>query len=168
MKVKNLYVYTFVFMVTMLFIPTAFAQDTTVGESFSKTVQSFVIELLMIAAPPFLLALLGYGVQFIHKQVDFVKAKLSSEQLFLVESIVSIAVKKAEQEGLIGAISAAGQAKKAYALAFVQDALRKRGLGMLADNVDELAGVIESAINDGIHKNWKESTLTIEGIIPES
>lgn len=168
MHYKNWYVTTFFVMIMTLFVflPTVTAQDSSIQASFSQTVQNIVIDILSIAVPIIVTTLLGYAVQFVRKQVDLIRMRLSAEHLYLMDSIVAIAVKNAEQAGLLGEISKAGKAKKMYAIEFVQTALRRRGLGLLADNVDEIAALIEAAVNDGLNKpyNPEESALSVAQI----
>lgn len=84
-------------------------------------------------------------VVFAVRQVDkLLRAKTTNEQYQTVVSVVGNAVLAAEQY----LMSADGQAKKVYALAWASDFLTAKGLPVTQEQLDAL---IESAVYEHLH-----------------
>jgi len=123
----------------------------------------FLQSFLVVAVPP--LAYMVY--QFIKSQLKLVRSRLSSEQLFLLEAIGSIAIKSAEQAGINKFIEDTAYEKKKYAVKAMQDLLRSRGLEILADNVSVISDIIEAGIRDGVQKG-QETTFVQALSVPRA
>ena len=120
--------------------------ENTILEAIQVVVGNLVMSLLTILFP----ILVTYVIGWFKSQYDLIRSHVKVEHLALLDYFVEVAVKSAEQVGLVDMIENTGEAKKQYAIDYLQSALRARGLNYLADNVDELSAAIESAINDGI------------------
>lgn len=97
-------------------------------------------------------------IGFFEDQVQLVRSKLTSEQLAILDLVVTRAVQAAEQSSEIGLILKEGQAKKEYALKIVQDELDR--LGVPFDLVDAEHRV-EAAINQGL-ESQKPAVALVE------
>lgn len=115
-------------------------------------IQNFIVLIIFVAIGAAVPALAFAAWQFVNAKITEVKAGLSLEQLQLLDNLINMAVQAAQQAGLAGLISNLGSEKKIEAIRIVQDALRSRGLDVLADNVGEIAARIEAAILLEIHK----------------
>lgn len=94
--------------------------------------------LLIVALPILIVA----GVYWLRQKALEIKGKMNKDQLAMIESLGSLAVRAAEQAGLAKQI-AGGAAKKEYAIKVAQDYLN--GLGVKVD-VRAIANVIESEV----------------------
>lgn len=88
-------------------------------------------------------------IGFFEDQVQLVRSKLTSEQLAILDLVVTRAVQAAEQSAEIGLILKEGKTKKEYALKIVQDELDR--LGVPFDLVDA-EHRIEAAINQALEQ----------------
>lgn len=120
--------------------------ENTLLEAVQIVIGNLVMSILTIMFP----ILVGFVISWVKAQYDLVRSHIKVEHLALLDYFVEVAVKSAEQVGILEMIANTGEAKKQFAIEYLQTALRSRGLHYLADNVDELSAAIESAINDGI------------------
>lgn len=128
---------------------------------FTPELQKFITEIavqLLIVALPVVVTQTFLVLRQLAKSI---RARLSTEQVFLLESLAAIGVRAAEQSGLNGSLQNIGQEKREYAVAFVKKALESRGLKDI--NVDEIEAAIEAAIRLGL-QNANEDTPT-EGVV---
>lgn len=100
-----------------------------------KFVESFVVALVPILVPLLAAWLLPKAIM----AWKGLKSKLDSDDIYLIESIAGVAVKAAEQAKLSGFI----QDKKTYAMEFVEDWLKARGVKLDLKLIDS---TIEAAV----------------------
>ena len=102
---------------------------------------SILIQLMIALAIPVLVAVL---VPWIIQRYRETKQRLGAEQVSMLESGISMAVRAAEQAGLTGQIKAIGAEKKAFALASAQNYVNRLGLKI---NVEEVSDLLEAEVN---------------------
>ncbi len=107
-----------------------------------------VIELLLPV-------LLGYAVVWVNAQIKAAKAKMSNDQLTLVQNLIKSFVLAAEQSGLAGQLRNIGSEKKAFVLQLIKNELEARHIEI---DVDTLDAMIEAAVNDAFGKVETVST----------
>ena len=101
--------------------------------------QDFGLQLLqgvLIAAVPIVV---GFVAQWLRSQVALQKAKLSAQQISIINQIVSIAINAAEQLGLAEAIDD----RKDYALAYAQEYLNLHNIKL---DINLISVAIEAAV----------------------
>lgn len=131
-------------------------------------VQTFITQLLVVSISTLLPILVAYVIGYIRAKKNEFLARLSQEQVMLLESVVNIAVRAAEQSGLAGYIENTAQQKLEYAEAYVQTYLKNAGWGGI--DVALIRGAIEAAIKSG----WEQGgglygvTETTLGVNKES
>lgn len=124
---------------------------TTVTETApSNTVQSFLAVLSGMLIDVIVPILAGLAVMLFYRAMEWVRSMMSAEQEQVVSALVRMVVQAAEQTGLNDEIANTGEAKKQFAITTLQEALRARGLGTIADSIPELEARIEAAINQEV------------------
>lgn len=111
-------------------------------------VQLFVSYLIREAIVALVPVFISFLVLLARKAKQFLEARLTEKQLSTIETLSIIAVRAAEQSGLIGLIENTAHAKKQYAVSFMQRALEVRGITKI--DVDEISDWIEAAIRQGL------------------
>lgn len=114
----------------------------------TDALQLFILEILKALIPIVVPALTAMLIALAYQAARWVRSKFKTEQLAQIDVLVGIAVKAAEQSGLIGTIVNEASAKKAWALAEAQRLLDERGLKGIS--VTTLSTMIEAAIRDGV------------------
>ncbi len=112
---------------------------------FGPIIQSLLITLIQVLLPIALAAL----VAFINARIKEVRASKDGVQFDTAVAIIERLVLAAEQNGMIGAIENAAEAKKKYVLDLAEAELAKRGIVMDLDAVDAL---IEAQVNEAFGK----------------
>lgn len=123
--------------------------------------QDFAALLLQAAitiAAPIFAALAFKGYKWFS---NWVAERLDDRYEAILNSLVGVVVRAAEQSGVAGIIRDTGAAKKDYAIKTLQALLRARGLDVLADNVPELSARIEEAVLLGLQN--PDDYIAIEG-----
>ncbi len=103
--------------------------------------QSLLVTLIEVLLP----IALGALVAFINVKIKEAHASKYGYQLDTAISIIERLVLAAEQNGMIGAIEDAAEAKKKYVLDMAEAELAKRGINMDLDTIDAL---IEAQVNE--------------------
>lgn len=116
------------------------------SEALQVFAMQFLQSIIEIAVP----ILTTAAIALLYQAARFVRSKLKAEQLAQIDALVAVAVKAAEQSGLIGAISNVAADKKAWAIQEAQRLLNERGLKGIS--VATLDSMIEAQIRDGVHK----------------
>lgn len=96
---------------------------------------------------PFLLFFL---IQWVMRQVDYVKAKLTTEQRQFVETMAMSLVLAAEQVGLKDELLTAGEEKKQWVLTRLEASLKE-------NNIYMDLGALSDAVESAVHKAFKLS-----------
>ena len=105
--------------------------------------------LLLLAVPPLAAAAVAYVVKAaVEAWNEFRSA--NQEVAYAVEKAVDIAVKAAEQTGLIGEVKVKGADKKRYAIAVAETWLKAQGI-----KVDAFA--LSAAIEAAVFENFPKS-----------
>lgn len=104
-----------------------------------QVIQQVLETLIQVLLP----LVLGYAVVAIRQWVSAGKAKLSREQLEFASIMAREIVQAAEQSGLSGAIAAAGQEKKEWAITQLDGLLNAQGIDL---DLEALSALIESAV----------------------
>jgi hypothetical protein len=107
-----------------------------------KFIESFVVALVPILVPLLAAWLLPKAIG----AWKGLKSKLDSDDIYLIESIAGVAVKAAEQAKLSGFI----QDKKTYAMEFVEDWLKARGVKLDLKLIDS---AIEAAVLEEFNRD---------------
>lgn len=116
----------------------------------SDALQVFVMEFLKSMIVVVVPVLTTAAIALVYQAARYVRSKLKAEQLAQIDALVAIAVKAAEQSGIIHVIADETKVKKAWALSEAQRLLDERGLKGIS--VATLDSMIEAAIRDGVHK----------------
>ena len=117
-------------------------------------IQHFIFEIVMSLVVAIIVPFLAMQLAKIARDVvAYVKNHTDKQTEVMLETIIGIAVRAAEQAGVDRLIKEGYSDKKSYAISVVQAYLRARGLGTLADNVEELAARIEEAILLGLQES---------------
>ena len=98
----------------------------------------FANALLLIAFP----ILIGYVIWWLRSRIDELKQDLSSDQLKIIESVGSLAVRAAEQAGLTGVLRG-GSAKKSYAVEAAQRYFDRLDIKI---DVESIAALVEAEV----------------------
>lgn len=131
--------------------------------------QSFFVLLLQAAIGITVPILAALAVRGVEAAVRLIRTKLSAEQQKVLDELVGVAVRAAEQSGLKDLIVNTGSEKKSYALGALQELLRQRGLGYLADNTTALEAMIEEAVLLGVQNPEKyldAQPIAVPGQLP--
>jgi len=109
----------------------------------------FIVNLLIAlvtVATPFVLA---QFTLLLRRWQQLYAAQVTLEQDLIIRSIVTLAVRAAEQSGIAGLIADEATNKKAWATLQAQDWLSERGIVV---DLNSISGQIEAAINEEVHK----------------
>ncbi len=122
-----------------------------------QTLQIFVNQLVLLTVQALFPVLVTLVVGLVYRLYQNARSRLSAEQLQALEILVSIFVKAAEQADLKQGLLKLGEEKKAWVIEQVQRELNARGwTGITADLI---AGAIEAAVRDGVHRGWPAPAL---------
>jgi len=112
---------------------------------FNEFVSVFAQKFLEIVLPVLATLLAGLVVAFITKVINEIKAKLTDQQLFYINTAVNTAILAAEQVNLKGELID----KKEYALSVAEAWLAEKGIKV---DLHVLADLIEAAVYEKF--NW--------------
>lgn len=105
-----------------------------------ELIQVILETVLAIALP----ILIGYAVMWLRAKQKEIMAGLTTEQRYMLENAVDMAVRAAKQSGLAGYIKNEGRIKKRFAIDAAERYLRSMGLGGL--DLDVLSDMIEAEV----------------------
>lgn len=114
-------------------------------------VLSHLIEIVVALVASAVLALLYRGYQW-------VRSNVASNQIDLAQKIIVELANAAEKMGLNEAIMKEGASKREYVISMAARQLRAYGLNKLADNVPMLVALLESSLNQALHKSYPPIT----------
>lgn len=114
--------------------------------------------ILVIAIQMLLPVVLGFSVVWIKAQWEKVKLQIGVEEYAFAESLVRQFVLAAEQAGLIGMITDAGEEKKKMVIAMLEAELAKHNIALDVDVIDAL---IESIVYQEF--GWQKAVEKLEG-----
>ncbi len=98
----------------------------------------FANALLLIAFP----ILIGYVIWWLRSRIDELKQDFNGDQLKIIESVGSLAVRAAEQAGLTGVLHG-GSAKKSYAVEAAQRYFDRLDIDL---DVEPIAALVEAEV----------------------
>ena len=98
----------------------------------------FANALLLIAFP----ILIGYVIWWLRSRIDELKQDFNGDQLKIIESVGSLAVRAAEQAGLTGVLHG-GSAKKSYAVEAAQRYFDRLDIKI---DVESIAALVEAEV----------------------
>ena len=121
-------------------------------DALKITIESLLIQIIQVIVIAVVPIIALQITKWLQSQNNLIRSKMSYEQVLLLDTLVSNAIKAAEQAGLSKTIEDTAENKKQFAINAIQSMLKARGFNHLAENVDEISVLIEASIRDGIHK----------------
>jgi hypothetical protein len=115
---------------------------------FDSVVQEFILQMAITLVSLFIPPMAYFITRLIVSQARVMKAKLTAEQLMLLETLAHSAVKAAEQAGMSGYISDQGKSKRDWAVKWL-DGVTKR-IGLTEFNEEDFIMAIEASIREGV------------------
>lgn len=117
------------------------------GQGSDEMLFQAAIQIVIAVAVP---VLTGLAVMWVRQAVARGKAQLSQEQLFLIDGVLRMFVRAAEQYDLGGALKRTGQEKKAWVVDQSQGWLAGQGVHLDVGALADLAeGAVLSELNMG-------------------
>jgi hypothetical protein len=116
------------------------------SQYFSPEVQAFLSIVIQGIIPILGATLITIAGLALNQVVIWLKANIAQAQLKQLKTIVDFLVMAAQQSGLTGALEADGSAKKQWVIDEVVNALNNAGLTKLAEDVNLIENLIESAV----------------------
>jgi LL-H family phage holin len=107
-------------------------------------INQFLLGAIGVLAP----IVLGMVAVWLKQKVAEIKVSMRQEDLYLLESLASVAVKAAEQAKLAELITD----KKTFAVNFISDYLESQGMKF---DVKSIAGAVEAAVLDKFNSTGK-------------
>ena len=123
------------------------------GFEWGAVIQTFLVIVIQMLLP----VALGFAIVWMKSQWEKVKLQIGVEEYAFIEALVRQFVLAAEQAGLIGMITNAGEEKKKMVLAMAEAELEKYGIKVDLDVID---AIIESIVYEEF--GW-EKKLELEG-----
>lgn len=125
-----------------------------VSPQLQLTVQLILVTLVGIVGT----AVAYNGIRFIREKLKEVRTRIGAEQFYIIDQLVEIVVKAAEQAHLKEQAFETGEQMLGWAVDQLQGMLDSRGLTGI--DVEELAQRIRAALRDGVHKADEETEPT--------
>lgn len=128
------------------------------SEALQQTVQFALIALIGLAVPSLVVAV----IMFLRTKAKEVASTIGLEQLSVIEAVIGVVVKAAEQAHLKEELFETGEEMLEWAVEQAQVILTRYGITNIS--IEEIVQSIRAALRDGVHKTEAivEATQVVE------
>jgi hypothetical protein len=113
-------------------------------------IEQLLVAVLTVSIP----VITKFVVDWLKAQRDLLQLRFDEKEWLIIVNFTNLMIEAAEQSGLAGHISDAGEAKKAFVLAQVQAFLEDNGIDV---DVDRLSDLIEALVYGNL--NWQRNQV---------
>lgn len=127
------------------------------SEALQNTVQLIIVAMIGLAVP----VVVYNAVKWLRAQAKVLAGQIGLEQMAIIEQVIAIVVKAAEQAHLKEELFETGEDMLAWATEQAQLILTRYGITNIS--VEEIVQSIRAALRDGVHKANQDTPVLPRG-----